>query len=47
MKDIVEMWKAIRPQTREEKIELLKDAGKLAILAVIGGALIYFGCLFS
>ena len=47
MKDIIEMWKTIRPQTREEKIELLKDAGEIAILAVIGVALIYFGCLFS
>ena len=47
MKNIIEMWKEIRPQTREEKIELLKDAGKLVILAVILGAMLYFGCLFS
>jgi Sec-independent protein secretion pathway component TatC len=47
MKDIIEMWKAIRPQTKEEKIEFVKTVGKTIILAVIGMALIYFGCLFS
>lgn len=47
MNDLKELWQAIKPETKEEKIELLKTAGKAIILAVICGALIYFGCLFS
>lgn len=45
MKFLKEMWSEIRPQTKEEKRELLKDLGKLCLILIVCGAIIYFGCL--
>ena len=47
MNTIKETWNEIKPTTKEEKVEFVKTVGKTIILAVIGVALIYFGCLFS
>lgn len=44
MEDIKELWQAIRPHNKEERIELVKTIGKTIILGAICFVLLYLGC---